>query len=139
MIQRIQSVWLLLAAAAAFLTLKVSFFSGNKTELNQAVKFSYLNATGSIVLLLLTIAVATAAFLTIFLYRNRKLQFRIVLASIITSLCNLILYYLETKKFTEGNYDLTAIIALAIPVLLILAASAINKDEKLVKSLDRLR
>jgi Domain of unknown function (DUF4293) len=139
MIQRIQSIWLLLAAAAACLTLKFSFYSGNKAALNQPAKFTSLNATGSIALLLLTVAVAIAVFISIFLYKNRKLQLRAVLATIVVSIINLLLYYFETKKFAEGNYDLTAIIALAIPLLLISAARGIYKDEKLVKSLDRLR
>jgi uncharacterized membrane protein (UPF0182 family) len=139
MIQRIQSIWLLLAAADACLTLKFSFYSGNKAALNQSAKFTSLNATGSIALLLLTVAVAIAVFISIFLYKNRKLQLRAVLATIVASIINLLLYYFETKKFAEGNYDLTAIIALAIPLLLISAARGIYKDEKLVKSLDRLR
>jgi hypothetical protein len=62
-----------------------------------------------------------------------------VLAGILISLLNLLLYYRQTQKFAEGNYDLTALLVLAIPVFLILAARGINKDEKLVKSLDRLR
>jgi Domain of unknown function (DUF4293) len=139
MIQRVQSLWLLLAATAAFLTLKFSFFSGNKIELNQPPKFTYLNATGSLMLLILTIGIGITAFIAIFLYKNRKMQLRITLWAIIISIINLALYYFETRKFTEGNYDLTAIIALAIPVILIFAARGIYKDEKLVKSLDRLR
>jgi hypothetical protein len=43
------------------------------------------------------------------------------------------------KKFTSGNMALTSVFALAIPVFLLLAISGIWKDEKLVKSLDRLR
>ena len=30
MIQRVQTIWLLLASACAFLSLKLSFYSGNK-------------------------------------------------------------------------------------------------------------
>jgi len=32
MIQRIQTIWLLLAAAASFATLKLSFYSGNNAN-----------------------------------------------------------------------------------------------------------
>jgi hypothetical protein len=35
--------------------------------------------------------------------------------------------------------SLTAVLAFAPPILLILAANGIRKDEKLIKSLDRLR
>jgi hypothetical protein len=75
----------------------------------------------------------------IFLYKNRKLQQRITILAIIVSLLNIFLYYEQTQKFVEGNYDLTAVLSLAIPVFLILAARGIYKDQKLVKSLDRLR
>ena len=77
----------------------------------------------------------------IFLYKNRKLQLRIVLVSLLVSILNVYLYLKETNKFVqgEGNYDLTCVLAFAIPILIILAAMGIYKDEKLVKSLDRLR
>lgn len=55
------------------------------------------------------------------------------------SIINIILYFNELKKFTSGNMSLTAVLALAIPVFLLLAINGIWKDEKLVKSLDRLR
>ncbi len=139
MIQRIQTIWLLLATAAAFLTFKFSFFIGNKIELNQAPKFTYLNAQSSILLMIITVAIALSAFICIFLFKNRKLQLRVVLVTVMVSILNLAMYYLETKKFADGEYSLTAIIGLTIPILLILAARGINRDEKLVKSLDRLR
>ncbi|MBS1935801.1 MAG: DUF4293 family protein, partial [Bacteroidetes bacterium] len=96
-------------------------------------------ASTNFIILILTVIVFVGALIAIFLYKNRKLQLRICIAGIIISLLNIFLYYRETKTFTEGNYDLTAILAIAIPVLFILAARGINKDEKLVKSLDRLR
>ena len=139
MLQRIQTIWLLLAAACGFLTLKFSFFSGNKVDARNVKTFEYLTASGSIIILILTVAVFVAALITIFLYKNRKLQLRITLAVIIVSLLNIFLYYTETKKFVEGNYDLTSLLSVAIPIFLVFAARNIYKDEKLVKSMDRLR
>jgi hypothetical protein len=55
------------------------------------------------------------------------------------SIINIVLYITELKKFSSGNMSLAAILALAIPVFLLLAIRGIWKDEKLVKSLDRLR
>jgi hypothetical protein len=49
------------------------------------------------------------------------------------------LYFNASKTFTESNTDLTALISLAIPVFLVLAAVGIYKDEQLVKNADRLR
>jgi len=139
MIQRMQTIWLILAATAAFLTLKFSFFSGNIIAANQTRSFQYLTAAGNLVILLLTVILGLAAFIAIFLFKNRKLQLRISLLGLVVSLLNIVLYYYQTRKFAEGNYDLTAIITLLIPIFFVLAARGINKDQKLVKSLDRLR
>jgi hypothetical protein len=141
MLQRMQSLWLLIAGACGVLTLKYSFFSGNKLSANQTKTFEFLTASSSIILLILTVAVVSAILIDIFLYKNRKLQLRIVLAAIVISITNIVLYFRETDKFVpgEGNYDLSCILAIAIPILLFFAATGIYKDEKLVRSLNRLR
>jgi K+ transporter len=91
-------------------------------------------------ILLITTAVLTAACLyIIFLYKQRKQQIWLTLAAAGLSIINLIIYFTETRKFESGTYSLTAILALATPVLLALAIRGIWKDEKLVKSVDRLR
>lgn len=139
MIQRIQSVWLLLASIAAFSTLKLSFYSGNMVDANQVKTFTSLTAVTNLLILVLTVVVAVAAFIAIFLYKNRSLQLRITLAAAIIAFLDIFLYYQQTRKFAEGNYDLTAVLTLVVPILLLLAARGISKDQKLVKSLDRLR
>jgi peptidoglycan/LPS O-acetylase OafA/YrhL len=141
MIQRIQSVWLLLAATASFLTLKFSFYSGNIIKEGQPKTFSKLVATDNILLTITTVATGLLALVAIFLYKNRKLQTRLCLISLLLSGLNLVLFYIQIKKFVplEGSYDLTAAIAIAVPVLIIFAIRGVNRDQKLVKSLDRLR
>jgi hypothetical protein len=141
MLQRLQSVWLLLAAAAAFCSLQFSFYSGNLIAANQAKSFVALNAQSNLLLLILSAGVGIASLISIFLYKNRKTQLRIVLVTLLVSIINLIMFYMQTKKFVpgEGNYNLTAIFAIIVPVFLFLAIRGIRKDEKLVKSLDRLR
>lgn len=141
MIQRIQSVWLLLAAAASFLTLKFSFYSGNIIKDGQPKAFSRLVATDSILLTITTVATGLLALVAIFLYKDRKLQTRLSLLALLLSGLNLVLFYIEIKKFVplEGNYDLTAAIGIAVPLFIILAIRGIYRDQKLVKSLDRLR
>ena len=140
MLQRRQTLWLLLAAISGVLTFKYSFFSGNKGVAPEK-PFQYLTATTNIIILILTVALVSAIVIDIFLYKNRKLQLRIALAATAVSILNIFLYYKETKTFApgEGNYDLTSILAFVIPVFLIFAMSGIYKDEKLVKGLDRLR
>ncbi|AEW03569.1 hypothetical protein A4D02_19740 [Niastella koreensis] len=141
MIQRLQSVWLLLAAAAAFCSIKLSFYSGNLIKDNQPKAFVSLTAQSNLLLLILTAGVGIASLIAIFLYKIRKMQLRIVLITLLVSLLNLGLYFAETQKYVpgEGKFDLTAVFAIFIPILLFLAIRGIRKDEKLVKSLDRLR
>jgi hypothetical protein len=141
MIQRLQSVWLLLAAAAAFCSLKFSFYSGNMIGENQSKSWVSLTAQSNLLLLILSAGVGIASLIAIFLYKNRKMQLRIVLMALLVSIINLVLFFAQTKKFVpgEGNYDLTAVFAIFIPVLLFFAIRGIRRDEKLVKSLDRLR
>jgi hypothetical protein len=139
MLQRIQSIWLLLAAICAFLTIRLSFYSGNIETPGQPASFQFLNAGFNIWILILTVALVCIAAIDIFLYKNRKLQGRLALLGILLSLLNIFLYYKQTRKFTVGNYDLTAVLAILIPVLFFLAFRGIYRDQKLVKSLDRLR
>lgn len=139
MLQRIQSIWLLLAAICAFLTIRLSFYSGNIETPGQPASFQFLNAGFNIWILILTVALVCIAAIDIFLYKNRKLQGRLALLGLLLSLLNIFLYYKQTQKFTVGNYDLTAVLAILIPVLFFLAFRGIYRDQKLVKSLDRLR
>ena len=142
MIQRIQSVWLFLAALCAALTYKFSFYSGNKPGVdNKPPAFQELTASSHFILLISTAILVGGCFFIIFLYKDRKLQLSLTIGAIALSVINLIIYFGQTKKFlpAEGNYDLSAILVLIIPVFLVLAVRGIWKDEKLVKSLDRLR
>jgi uncharacterized membrane protein len=139
MLQRIQTIWLLLAAICAFLTIRLSFYSGNIESPGQPTSFQYLNAGFNIWILILTVALVCIAAIDIFLYKNRKLQGRLAILGILFSVLNIYLYYKQTQKFTVGNYDLTAILAIVLPVLFFLAFRGIYRDQKLVKSLDRLR
>jgi len=140
MIQRIQTLWLLLASICSFLTLNtnISFYSGNKLVEN-VNKFVLLTARENIFLLILTVSVAVASLILIFLFKDRKMQFKITLAVFAFSVINIILYFLQMKNYTEGNISLTSLIHFAIPLFLILAARSIWKDDQLVKSIDRLR
>ena len=136
MIQRIQSVWLLLAAACAFAGLKFSFYSGTKLA-DPLLK--ELNGTETILLMITGIAVGGLALITIFLFKNRALQFKLCLLGILLQLVLIYLYYREVTGYTQGTYSLTSILQPTIVLSFILAAVGIRKDSKMVKNSDRLR
>jgi hypothetical protein len=140
MLQRIQTIWLLLASVCAGLSMKFSFFSGNKPAApGQPATFQSLNATGNMLIDILTVTLLVGSLINIFNYKNRKRQWRVTVALFLISLFTIAFYYRETKEFVEGSFALTSALAFAIPVLLFLAARGIRKDQRLVKSLDRLR
>jgi peptidoglycan/LPS O-acetylase OafA/YrhL len=90
-------------------------------------------------ILLLSVIITAGALVNIFNYKNRRRQIWITIGLIVLSLFNIFLYYRSSQNFVEGTYDLTAILTLLIPFFLILAVRGITRDNKLVKSADRLR
>lgn len=136
MIQRIQSVWLLIASLVTFLTLKLSFFTGTYLPANQ---YHQLKGTDTILLMITTILLGSLALVTIFLYNKRLLQLRLTILAIVLDLVLVYLYYRETLKFSQGDYAITAASHIVIVIALIFAARGINNDEKLIKESNRLR
>jgi hypothetical protein len=139
MIQRIQSIWLFLAAAFNAVTFKFPFYAGDwlKDDLPNTVVD--LNAQTSIWNTILTVLAGLLAFVAIFLFKNRKLQLRLTYMTIVLTLGMLTLYLIQTGQFSNGTISLWCIFYFAILLCLILAAKGINADEKLIKSMDRLR
>ena len=136
MIQRIQTVWLLLAAACAFAGFKFSFYSG--TRLNDPALYE-LNARSASLLMVGTIAVGALALVSIFLFKQRSTQRWLCILGILVQLVLLFLYYNETTGFVKGNYSLTALLQVLVPLAFVMAIRGINKDSKLLKESDRLR
>ena len=139
MIQRIQTVWLFLAALCAALTFKFPFYTGNMIGKDNIQRYEKLLASSNFLLLIFTIVLVGGSIAIIFLYKNRKQQLWLTIAAVALSIINIIIYFTEMKKFVSGNVSLAAVMVFVIPVFLLLAANGIWKDEKLVKSLDRLR
>jgi len=139
MIQRLQTVWLFLASVFAFMTFKFPFYSGNIASKDNQLELKKFIASFDILTLIITSVVGLGCFIIIFLYKNRTLQFRLTITFLILSILNLIVYFSRIGKFLNGELSFAAVFALAVPLFLFLAARGIWKDEKLVKSLDRLR
>jgi predicted membrane-bound mannosyltransferase len=139
MIQRLQTVWLFLASIFAFMTFKFPFYSGNVVSKENQMELKKFIASFDVLTLLITAVLGVGCFVTIFIYKNRKLQARLTITMLILSVLNLVVYFSRLGKFVNGDLSFAAIFALAIPIFLFLAARGIWKDEKLVKSLDRLR
>jgi hypothetical protein len=100
-----------------------------------------ITASSNIPLLILTVLLVVVMLVNIFNFKNRKLQLRITIGLILVSLLDIFLFYQASMKspIIGGTFALTSVLALAIPLLLVMAARGIIKDQKLIKSADRLR
>ena len=136
MIQRIQSIWLLLASVVSFLTLKLSFYSGTYLPDNL---YHQLNGTQNLGLMIVTIGLGILTLITIFLFKNRVTQLWLCIVAILLDVLLIFLYYQQTKDFSKGDYAFTAVSHVVIITALVLAARGINGDEKLIKDSNRLR
>lgn len=140
MIQRIQSIWLLLASICTVLTVKLSFYTGNKLDaITKTKAFVQLNAQSDMVLTVLVGFILAACLIAIFLFKDRKRQLLVTGVTALVAIINIIIYISETRSFLEGQYSITSTITFLVPLFLLLAARGIWKDEQLVKSADRLR
>ena len=138
MIQRIQSVWLLLASIFDAITFRFPFYVGD-WQRDATPATVDLNAQSTIWLTILTVLTGVLAFVNIFLFNNRKLQLKLTYAGLALCAVLLTLYFLEIGHFFSGDIALWSLFYFAIFVFYLLAARGIRKDEKLIKSLDRLR
>jgi hypothetical protein len=138
MIQRIQTLWLLLTAACAFISLKLPIYTGNVME-NQATVFKNLTASSSLLINIITVIIGVFAIVFIFLFKNRKRQLWLTFLLFLLTILQIVLLYFQTGSFVQGTWAISILIYIAMPILLILAMRGIYKDEQLVKSVDRLR
>src|SRR5450432_76330 len=131
MIQRVQTIWMLLAAIAVFLTLKFSFYSGTLKIDNSY--HALMATTDSFFILILTSAVGTGILINIFLFKQRSIQFRIIIFALLGEGLIIFLYIKEISKYSTGNFGLWSALHLLIILFLILAAKGIYNDSKLIK------
>ena len=138
MIQRQQSLWLLLSTITSFLSFKLPFYNGTKYISNSIVS-AELDGGSNFYLVIFTAASFILALVTIFVFKDRKLQLRLAILGIVVSTLTLVFYFIEMKKFATGTISLSCLFAFATVIGFIMAARGIWKDQKLVKSLDKLR
>lgn len=150
MIQRIQSIWLLVAALLGGCVFILNMLSysyidpSTSSEVTKGVKlleYSYLLALLAMVLIALPLV-------AIFMFKNRKRQVNMALLAIVLNIGFVAFHitfikdnYLNTLKIPaqSTSYGIASFIPVAVIVFLAMAISNIRKDEKLVRSADRLR
>lgn len=136
MIQRVQTVWMFLAAILVFLTLQFSFYNGTLAADNT---YHAVVATEHFLLLILTSALGTGILINIFLFKNRAIQSRILLLAMLMECVIIFLYIKETNKYSTGSFTLWSAFHILIIIFLVLAARGVYKDSKLIRDSNRLR
>jgi len=155
MIQRIQSLYLLLTTLLSLLFLKGSFLSfieksGSviKVTFNGIIRDTGGQGFEQIEKLLpvssLIILIPVLSLLTIFFFKKRKIQLWLALSVIILIVGFIfVLIYYSWIVITEYNAEIVPGFKMVIPVLMlifsVLAYRGIRKDDRLVRSYDRLR
>ena len=150
MIQRIQTLYLLLATALMSLTLFLPLATITSSVEEVVVKaFSAGESSLPLYLGLLLSATTLLPFVTIFLFKNRLAQIRLCVSEIVMLLgsavvialycyrvCDLLSEVQDNSIFTLGFASLMPVVSI---IFVVLALRGIAKDEALVRSLDRIR
>jgi hypothetical protein len=146
MIQRIQSVYLLLVVviSALLFFIPLFYFENGAAGADVAITRTSFSIATNAFLLILNCAIGAIAFVTIFLYRKRPVQIRscnltMVLICILIGLLFYTADALMNGMNQRAHYQFGSYLPLMQLVFTFLAARGIKKDEALVRSADRLR
>ena len=155
MIQRIQTVYLLLIVILSGFVIfsPLADLLNNSDKLYYLVDFkgiSLIQTTGNVIesriwaLTSVSMVVPILAIIAIFSYKNRVKQIRLTVINMLFMLCFYIFLVLFiwpacSRLHAEWHLRIVSVFPLVNLILSYLAIGAIGKDEKLIKSLDRLR
>lgn len=151
MIQRIQSIYLLLTALCMSLAIFLPFSSyvvGDNTLVFNSFGFTLANKQIAFMPLYpILISSALFALVSIFLYKTRNRQLMINKINYLLILLVIVLMFIDFGSLdsalgenqTKVSYGIGMFLPVAALVFNFLANRGIKNDEKLIKSLDRLR
>ena len=140
MIQRRQSLWLLLSTIAAILSFLFPFVVGGEIVGKSTAPVTMpVDAGSKFPLLILTGASLILSTVIIFLFKNRKQQMQLCLLGLLLAVLIIVLYILQMNKLVKPILALSCLFPFVVVVGYFMAFRNIRKDEKLVKTLDKLR
>lgn len=145
MIQRIQTIFLFLSGLC-LLSLFWLPFATSEVAIPHLFSDMTYDVYDSPLLMGLTAIGALLSIIAIFLYNKRTTQLKLSNFTIVASVLIIVLaiiLVLNDSQTTEGAETITESLGIGMPILSIifsaLASRFINKDEKTVRSMDRLR
>ena len=145
MIQRIQSIWLLLAGLVNAGLFYFAIYHAEVVENGIAVT-QQLRVNDHYPSLLMALVITVLPLVAIFMFKNRTRQRNVVLFSIVACIAFIAFTLMRVSNFNNGTsapvtgtYWVGSILPVVAIIFLVMAVNGIRRDEKLVKSLDRLR
>lgn len=146
MIQRLQTVFLFLAFLA-FVALFQFPFAVSDVKSNGFLADMDYDVFDNVFLIVLSALGGVIALTAIFLFKNRvlqlKLSYLVIVLSVLVLVVAIVLFYNEAKNLIGNKGEIEDSLALYMPfasiLFAVLAARFIGKDEKTVRSMDRLR
>lgn len=143
MIQRIQTLFLVLAAACAFGLFGLPFATSSAVEASSLFSDGIFNLQDHPAILGAFVLAGALSLISIFLFKNRKTQLLLgrfgIIANVIGIILVIVFFMQDTAAPNEPNDELGIYLPILFLVFAALAQRGIMKDEKLVKSMDRLR
>ena len=128
--QRIQTVFLLIAAIAAIAFI---FLPVGENEIFFKVMDDTITAA-------ISVATGLLSLFTITQFRNRKLQIRMCMLIVLFALVMIISAYFQVNNLSyQPLYHFLAGVPIVIIISALLARRNIKKDDALVRSMDRFR
>ena len=150
MIQRLQSLYLLLAALVQVLFASGTYFTYQVKNVSYFITGSGVfnsdgeKTGGDMKTLILSIGISLIAFISIFLFKSRKRQIKLSrIGGLLTmaEIVFIIISYVKVKELPVNSLSI-GYVNFILPIstlLFFLAAKSIKKDDELVRSVDRIR
>ncbi len=145
MIQRKQTIWLLLAVVLNVFAVFTDIYRWTEKTASGDVQHE-LKVNNHYPSLILLIAAISLPSVAIFMFANRKKQLGVTAMAMVACMSAISMNLARVSSTTKdiaaaanGTYWIGAILPLVAVVFLVLAIIGIKSDDKLVKSMDRLR
>lgn len=155
MLQRIQTIFLIVATLATFSLilpfLSLASLTGDLTTLSTSnlsvLDDGIFHTRDNVFLTLLVILASALSGIAVFQFKNRMRQLFLtrfaIIANVMVLLLAVLFFYLDYENLSKGAYDIDPewgpLLVLIAILFCYLAIRAVKKDERLVRSMDRLR
>jgi len=163
MIQRIQSLWLLLASLSVCLlfffpvanfvpdlesanahAVIFDFYAHNIKYAAESMESNLYAPLAKYTVIAVVLVCILTPFISIFMHKNRPRQVQLSRLTVLLNAVLLVAFFLLSDSFAEKSHTLVSYgVGVYVPIIpiacLLLAVRFIRKDDKLVRSADRIR